>query len=59
MKKFPVLLLAILLGVSLSARAQTAEVTVQLNEQFFDVLLDALFQNGGSPEFPISELEEQ
>lgn len=35
--------------------AQTAEVTIQLNEQFFDVLLDALFQNGGSPEFPISQ----
>ena len=59
MKKFPVLFLAILLGVSFTARAQTAEVTIQLNEQFFDVLLDALFQNGGSPEFPISELNNE
>ncbi|MGI9054538.1 MAG: hypothetical protein ACR2F2_01915 [Pyrinomonadaceae bacterium] len=41
------------------AKAQTAEVTIQLNEQFFDVLLDALFQNGGSPEFPISSLQEE
>lgn len=39
------------------AKAQTAEVSMQLNEQFFDVLLDALFQNGGSPEFPISQNE--
>lgn len=37
------------------AKAQTAEVTIQLNEQFFDALLDSLFQNGGSPEFPISQ----
>ncbi len=39
------------------AKAQTAEVTIQLNEQFFDTLLDSLFQNGGSPEFPISSLQ--
>lgn len=41
------------------ARAQTAEVVIQLNEQFFDVLLDSLFQNGGSPEFPISQFQEK
>lgn len=59
MKKFPVLFLTVLLGLSLSVRAQTAEVSIQLNEQFFDVLLDALFQNGGSPEFPISRRQEE
>lgn len=58
MKKFAVLLLTILLGVSF-ARAQQAEVTIQLNEQFFDALLDALFQNGGAPEFPIAKAEEE
>jgi hypothetical protein len=36
--------------------AQQAEVTVTLNEQFFDALLDALFQNGG-PEFPLAKYE--
>ncbi|MEO6589674.1 MAG: hypothetical protein ABIP06_10245, partial [Pyrinomonadaceae bacterium] len=41
-----------------AAKAQTAEITIQLNEQFFDALLDALFQNGGSPEFPISQIQE-
>ena len=39
------------------AKAQTAEVTIQLNEKFFETLLDALFQNGGAPEFPISQIE--
>lgn len=39
------------------AKAQTTEITIQLNEQFFETLLDALFQNGGSPEFPISKNE--
>lgn len=41
------------------AKAQTAEVSIQLNEQFFEMLLDALFQNGGSPEFPISQLQKE
>jgi hypothetical protein len=38
-----------------SVRAQTAEVTIQLDERFFDALLDSLFQNGAAPEFPIAE----
>ncbi len=40
------------------AKAQQAEVTIQLNEQFFDVLLDALFKNTNPPEFPLSEIRE-
>jgi len=36
------------------AKAQQAEVTIQLNEQFFDALLDALFKNTNPPEFPLS-----
>ncbi len=40
--------------LSAFANAQTAEVTVSLNEQFFDVLLDALFKNFNPPEFPLA-----
>ena len=35
--------------------AQTAEVTVNLNEQFFDSLLDAIFKNFNAPEFPLAQ----
>lgn len=56
MKRFSVLMLSVLLLIS-SARAQTAEVTIQLNEQFFDALLDALFKNTTPPEFPLSLTE--
>jgi hypothetical protein len=34
--------------------AQTAEVTITLNEQFFDALLDAMFEHGGLPEISIA-----
>jgi hypothetical protein len=36
------------------ARAQTAEVTISLNEQFFEALIDAIFKNSDPPEFPIA-----
>jgi hypothetical protein len=36
------------------AKAQKAEVTITLNETFFEALLDAIFQNAAPPEFPIS-----
>ena len=45
---------ALLLLVSLG-KAQTAEVAVSLNEQFFDTLLDAIFKNFNPPEFPIAQ----
>ncbi|HEY8560078.1 MAG TPA: hypothetical protein VIL74_06855 [Pyrinomonadaceae bacterium] len=54
MKKFSGLILSVLLLFS-AAQAQTAEVTIQLNEQFFDSLFDALFKNMDPPEFPLSE----
>ncbi|HEX2641306.1 MAG TPA: hypothetical protein VHL50_12060, partial [Pyrinomonadaceae bacterium] len=54
MRKFSGLILSILLLVS-SIPAQQAEVTIQLNEQFFDALLDAIFKNSNPPEFPLSE----
>ena len=53
MKKFLSLVFSVLLFVSF-AKAQTAEVTIQLNEQFFDALLDAIFKNSNPPEFPIA-----
>lgn len=58
LKKIICFLFVFYLFVSIT-KAQTAEVTIQLNEQFFDALLDSLFQNGGSPEFPISEFNNQ
>jgi hypothetical protein len=37
------------------AHGQKTEVTIGLSEQFFDTLLDAVFQNGGPPEFALSK----
>lgn len=37
------------------SNAQKTEITVTLNEQFFDALLDAVFQHAGAPEFPLVE----
>lgn len=34
--------------------AQTAEVRISLNDQFFDALLDAIFNNFNAPEFRIA-----
>ena len=54
MKKFLSLFFSVLFFVSL-ANAQTAEVTVSLNEQFFETLLDAIFKNFNAPEFPLAQ----
>ena len=54
MKKVAALFLSVLLLVSF-ARAQAAEVTIQLNEQFFDALLDAIFKSSTPLEFPLAE----
>ena len=53
-KKILNLIFAILVFASLTS-AQTAEVTVSLNEHFFDALLDAIFKNFDAPEFPLAE----
>ena len=55
--KFNKILLFVLALVLFSANtyAQRAEVTISLNEQFFDSFLDALYQNGGAPEFPLAQ----
>ncbi len=47
------LVLVILTSAAL-ANAQTAEVSITLNEQFFDKLLDAIFKNFNAPEFPLA-----
>ena len=38
-----------------AASAQKAEITVSLNETFFDALLDSVFQNFNPPEFSIAK----
>src|SRR6185369_5446101 len=46
--------------VALSTTAfgqQRSEVTISLNEPFFDSLIDAIFQNSPPPEFPLSKSE--
>ena len=52
-KKILSLVFCVLIFASFS-KAQTAEVTVALNEQFFDALLDAIFKNFNAPEFPLA-----
>lgn len=37
-----------------AASAQRAEVTITLNEQFFDAFLDAIYRNAAPPEFPLA-----
>lgn len=53
MKKLAGVIFSILLFVSF-AKAQTAEVTIQLNEQFFDALLDAVFKSSSPLKFPLA-----
>jgi len=42
---------------AVAANAQRAEVTLSLNEGFFDSLLDTVFQNFDAPQFPLREGE--
>lgn len=53
-RKFLNLFFVILMCASIG-KAQSAQVTVSLNEQFFDALLDAIFKNFDAPEFPLAE----
>lgn len=50
------IILSFILSIFLSAsfaQAQSAEVTIQLSEKFFDTVLDAVFNNSKPLEFPI------
>ncbi|HEX8367875.1 MAG TPA: hypothetical protein VF604_04985 [Pyrinomonadaceae bacterium] len=55
MKKRVLALAFSIISLVSAAQAQQAEVTITLNEQFFDVLLDAIFKNTTPPEFPIAK----
>jgi hypothetical protein len=57
-KKIPSAIFMILMCASL-VKAQAAEVSVALNEQFFDALLDAIFKNFNTPEFPLAKKDFQ
>ena len=52
---FLVLVLAV--SSTLSFGQQRSEVTISLNEPFFDSLIDAIFLNSPPPVFPLSKLE--
>lgn len=54
MRKILSLVFSVILFVSF-ASAQTAEVMVSLNEQFFDAVLDATFKNLKQPDFPLND----
>ena len=53
MKK-PVSAIAVMFVLSFSAFAQTADVSLRLDERFFEALLEAVFKNSSPPEFPLS-----
>ena len=57
-KHFLSLVIAIIFCVSF-AKAQTAEVTISLNEPFFDAFLEAMFTNLKQPDFKLSETENE
>ena len=48
-----ILIATLALSLSISAQ-QKSEVTISLNEQFFDSLIDAIYQNSPPPEFQLS-----
>jgi hypothetical protein len=50
---FAALLVGMLVLTS-AAQAQRTEISIGLSEQFFDTVIDALFQSGEPPEFSIS-----
>jgi hypothetical protein len=54
MKKTLGAFLAIFLFFTITP-AQKTEITITLNEQFFDALLDAIYQNGGMPDIPLAQ----
>ena len=54
--KIPLFILSFCLFVSTSS-AQKTEITIGFGEQFFDALLDAVFQHAPPPEFNLSKNE--
>ena len=54
--KIEILLLSLLILVS-NVSAQKTQITISFSEQFFDALLDAVFQHAAPPEFPLAQVE--
>jgi hypothetical protein len=54
--KIPLLIVSFFLFVTV-ASAQRTEITISFSEQFFDALLDAVFQHAAPPEFSLSSSE--
>lgn len=54
--RFPIYTILLILFSVTQIHAQRPEVTISLNEPFFDSLLDSVFQNGSPIEFPIAEM---
>jgi hypothetical protein len=57
-KKILSFIVSILLFTTL-AKAQSAEVSITLNEQFFNSFLDAVFTNLKEPSFPLSQNQQK
>ncbi|HSU25452.1 MAG TPA: hypothetical protein VLI65_05700 [Pyrinomonadaceae bacterium] len=56
MRLFNLLIIGLLVSTfAASANAQRTEITIGFSEQFFDTLLDAIYLNGGPPEFALSQ----
>lgn len=55
MKRSITLFVFLLLCSAAAFGQQRAEITITLNEQFFDSLLDAIYQNAAPPEFAIGQ----
>ena len=52
--KIHILMLSLLV-FGTNASAQKTQITISFSEQFFDALLDAVFQHAAPPEFPLSQ----
>ena len=50
-------ILLVLLVASPNAHAQRTEITISFTEQFFDTLLDAVFQHAPPPEFSLAHTQ--
>ena len=50
-------ILLIAVATAMNANAQKTEITISLNEQFFDSLVDSIYQNSPPPEFKLSSNE--
>jgi len=57
-QKIFTVLTVVLVSVA-AAHSQRTEITISLNEQFFDSLVDSIYQNSPPPEFKLSKSEQQ